>query len=265
MRARPCSRVRMLVRRCRVQAVRCAFSRGVIHKQLDDQRTRARAQVAGPLGDLEHLRGSLGEGAFLDAGELVPSATIPSLTQPRARSARTMSRHTSRGALVHCARALPGARRAASRAHVADWPCAFAQVWLTDKTPHESMPLALGTHRQCAAAAPTRLRPSPPPARASHSHSQPDPAAGQVLPAGDKQDLGVVLRALHTQPARGRAAEGRPHSRRRQVRAGRAERSGGSGDLAYWCWHWHWHWHRHWHLYCSQRPGAVRTWSVKDT
>ena len=36
------------------------------------------AQVVGPLGDLEHMRRLLGDGALLDAGDLVRSAAKPS-------------------------------------------------------------------------------------------------------------------------------------------------------------------------------------------
>ena len=36
------------------------------------------AQVVGPLGDLEHMRRLLGDGAVLDAGDLVRSAAKPS-------------------------------------------------------------------------------------------------------------------------------------------------------------------------------------------
>ena len=118
------------------------------------------AQVVGPLGDLEHMRRLLGDGDLLDAGDLVRSAAKPSRAKP-SRANRATSRIVSLSISSapassrhppppHArARAFTGLLSPAVRARSRAVAVLRLQVWLTDKTPHESLPLARGAHRQC--------------------------------------------------------------------------------------------------------------------
>ena len=96
------------------------------------------AQVVGPLGDLEHMRRLLGDGALLDAGDLVRSAAKPSQLRGFAHclsASRRLQLHLDirrrrapRARMDARTRTLPGllspAGRARSRAALR-WACRY--------------------------------------------------------------------------------------------------------------------------------------------